>query len=587
MRIAGLFRLQDTRAKLAGALLTPCLAALIFSAFTISHTWAKSPAIIAEGKMLFEKNWTPRNPQLGNDGLGPLFNGSSCVACHHQGGIGGGGDARFNSKTVGIDRMKISGKNVTNDMVKKAISDFHPGFIGPTGSILNTFSISHHGGSKVFQQSRKSFLKSIPAVFSEHGGPVSADEVRQANATPILYAGNLGNRKVSIRARLYQRNTPAMFGAGLIDQIPGKDIVALVKAQEKHPEISGRPATLSDGEFGRFGWRGNIPSLLDFCDQACANELGLETKRLPQPIDPTIPAYRNHSADISDSQIKAMAAFVASLPAPTRELPDDSEKRELALRGEQVFASVGCAVCHTPNVGPAKGIYSDILLHDMGYESMDLNRADPYIYKVTPVSTTRVVGQTTTRTMQSNGTGYYSGSSSMSQTVSTPGGGNRMTGSRRSLPSLAGNGSYYDFVAPTQPTQLVRIFDLENDGPTRMVSNTSSNVSTFSRRGSTRTTRRSVTQTTAIQEDRRLRLSIKPTKFNQEWRTPPLWGVRDSAPYMHDGRAETLLEAITMHEGEAAKTRDRFLNLSVVDRQAVIEFLNTMVAPEDAPQPAL
>jgi len=24
-----------------------------------------------------------------------------------------------------------------------------------------------------------------------------------------------------------------------------------------------------------------------------------------------------------------------------------------------------------------------------------------------------------------------------------------------------------------------------------------------------------------------------------EWRTPPLWGVADSAPYLHDGRAAT------------------------------------------------
>jgi CxxC motif-containing protein (DUF1111 family) len=30
-------------------------------------------------------------------------------------------------------------------------------------------------------------------------------------------------------------------------------------------------------------------------------------------------------------------------------------------------------------------------------------------------------------------------------------------------------------------------------------------------------------------------------------RTPPLWGVRDSAPYLHDGRAKTLHEVLTAH----------------------------------------
>lgn len=81
-----------------------------------------------------------------------------------------------------------------------------------------------------------------------------------------------------------------------------------------------------------------------------------------------------------------------------------------------------------------------------------------------------------------------------------------------------------------------------------------------------------------------LRIHMEPTLFTQEWRTPPLWGVHDSAPYMHDGRAETLLEAITMHGGESKGTRDRFLTLPLQDRQAVIEFLDTLVAPPNAPQ---
>jgi hypothetical protein len=42
-----------------------------------------------------------------------------------------------------------------------------------------------------------------------------------------------------------------------------------------------------------------------------------------------------------------------------------------------------------------------------------------------------------------------------------------------------------------------------------------------------------------------------PTNLAQEWRTPPLWGLSDSAPYLHDGRAETVLEAIAQHGGEA------------------------------------
>ena len=34
------------------------------------------------------------------------------------------------------------------------------------------------------------------------------------------------------------------------------------------------------------------------------------------------------------------------------------------------------------------------------------------------------------------------------------------------------------------------------------------------------------------------------TASAREWRTPPLWGLRDSGPYMHDGAMATLLSAV-------------------------------------------
>jgi hypothetical protein len=48
------------------------------------------------GLQLFEHEWEPDDPQAGGDGLGPVFNAKSCVACHFQGGVGGGGDNAHN-----------------------------------------------------------------------------------------------------------------------------------------------------------------------------------------------------------------------------------------------------------------------------------------------------------------------------------------------------------------------------------------------------------------------------------------------------------------------------------------------------------
>ena len=68
----------------------------------------------------------------------------------------------------------------------------------------------------------------------------------------------------------------------------------------------------------------------------------------------------------------------------------------------------------------------------------------------------------------------------------------------------------------------------------------------------------------------------------RDWRTPPLWGigltqtVSGQQAYLHDGRARTLTEAILWHGGEAEKARNNFANLSQGDRQALINFLESL-----------
>lgn len=61
-----------------------------------------------------------------------------------------------------------------------------------------------------------------------------------------------------------------------------------------------------------------------------------------------------------------------------------------------------------------------------------------------------------------------------------------------------------------------------------------------------------------------------------EFRTPPLWGISDTAPYMHDGLAETVEDAIIAHAGEADAARDAFERLSADDRDALLSFLESL-----------
>ncbi|MBT9561267.1 MAG: hypothetical protein IV100_35060 [Myxococcales bacterium] len=58
--------------------------------------------------------------------------------------------------------------------------------------------------------------------------------------------------------------------------------------------------------------------------------------------------------------------------------------------------------------------------------------------------------------------------------------------------------------------------------------------------------------------------------------TPPLWGLAVSGPYLHDGRAHSLDDAVRAHGGEAAPARDAWLALAEDRRASVRVFLTTL-----------
>jgi CxxC motif-containing protein (DUF1111 family) len=74
--------------------------------------------------------------------------------------------------------------------------------------------------------------------------------------------------------------------------------------------------------------------------------------------------------------------------------------------------------------------------------------------------------------------------------------------------------------------------------------------------------------------------SKQPRPANErEWRTPPLWGLRDSGPYLHDGRAETVADAVALHGGEGLAAAQTYRRLSEKERKEVELFLQTLAAP--------
>ena len=64
--------------------------------------------------------------------------------------------------------------------------------------------------------------------------------------------------------------------------------------------------------------------------------------------------------------------------------------------------------------------------------------------------------------------------------------------------------------------------------------------------------------------------------MQREWRTPPLWGLRQSGPYLHDGRATTFDQAIRWHGGEATDAVAKYERITAANRKKLHAFLNSL-----------
>ena len=258
------------------------------------------------------------------EGLGPIFNDSSCANCHLLAAVGGGGtllETRF-------------GKTLPD-------GTFDPmGSFG--GSLIQNFGI---GGS---------------------GDCYYEPEIVPAEAT--------------VRA---ERRTTALFGLGLVDAVPDATFRALAELETHFPDgTAGKVAEVVDlatglTVVGKFGWKCQNPSLFQFSGDAYVNEMGITSPMFPDencPHGDCDALACNPMPDMNDDGegVEAFANFMRFLAPPPRG-PITGQ----VLVGQGTFLVIGCANCHTPllqtgsNPIPALhkkffSPYSDFLLHDMG-----------------------------------------------------------------------------------------------------------------------------------------------------------------------------------------------------------------------------
>ena len=263
------------------------------------------------------------NVETPEGGLGPIFNDVSCVACHFQGGVGGG------SRTV-VTRFGRITNGVFDPLTELG------------GPLLQRRAID------------PALLETVPAV---------ANVVARRITTPVFGAGLI--------EAIPDATITAGAGFAKPDGVKGR--VSMVE-----DVVSG---TL---RVGRFGWKAQVATLAAFSADAYLNEMGVTGRYFPEENAPNgnkaLLARADRVLDPEDAlavgAVKSdsdLAADFMRLLAPVAPLPGAGP----ASPGAAVFREVGCAVCHVPTLrtGPSPvaalankpvGLYSDLLLHDMG-----------------------------------------------------------------------------------------------------------------------------------------------------------------------------------------------------------------------------
>jgi hypothetical protein len=292
-----------------------------------------------------------------------------------------------------------------------------------------------------------------------------------------------------------------------------------------------------------FNWKGSVNFVRDFNRGAAHNEIGVQAVEIVgDDVDGDFDGIRNE-ATVGD--MTALAVYMAAQPRPTTLLemaalgliePLPAAQVRAINRGAVVFQQVGCAVCHRPTLTINRPIFSEpstnAAFTDGPAFPAGQNPVERGIDIRWPVTFDLTRDQPDNIIEDEKGEIRFRLGSL------------RRDGSGRGIVELFGDLKRHDL----GPRVADQVNEIAGD------------------------------DVTPIPLDPRNRHT--PSTFLTE----NLWGVGSTAPYMHDGRATTLVEAILSHStssptdpSEARASRQAYLNRSNADKRALIAFLNNLV----------
>lgn len=312
------------------------------------------------GQAVFNTHWVPADRPPGRrDGLGPLFNASSCDACHNDGRRGRG---RASDGAAPIDLVIQLGTIRENGTLVRGTETY--------GFVLNTSAVEG------FEPEAR--------VGVEHEAVTRrlADGSSVTLQRPHYRVEPHGGRRLASETVLMPRIPQPIGGVGLLELVADHTLIALADPDDANADgISGRVARV-DGEperIGRFGWQATEPTVSGQTRTALAREMGLTSAGADvDDCAEFIAACRASSNDgapeVEPELFEALVSFqrwAAVAGEPSSPGTDD---------GRRLFLAVGCDGCHVPTLPVFLGeaaepaiiaAYTDLLLHDLGDELAD------------------------------------------------------------------------------------------------------------------------------------------------------------------------------------------------------------------------
>jgi len=275
------------------------------------------------------------------DGLGPVYNATSCVTCHQNPNSGAASQ---------ITELRV-GHN-----------DANGNFVNPT----------------IFINDGKDTITGRSIVNDRAIGPQAQEHIPDTENIRTL------------RAAL---NT---LGDGFVEAIDDSTLIAIAERQPElsegrvHGEVVQAPIFEAPGQtrVGRFGWKDQHSSLLSFIADAYLNEMGITNRLRPTEVTQvlnTTTGINDQPDDLGLADIDHFAQFIRGTMVPPRDVT--LAETPAALKGRHLFRRLGCSTCHVETIitAPAGTVidggqftvpealgdkiihpFGDYLLHDIG-----------------------------------------------------------------------------------------------------------------------------------------------------------------------------------------------------------------------------